>query len=168
MSGTRRALGSAVAVLLLVFGDVPKTYPAISDRAWSVRDVLIQPQYALIVAVTVVLALGTQFLALAWGQAMRERGVSLGTLGSLNHPQSFGALLKEGGAYPGRPWGEAINAWVAAVDGWTAPALDRALTLLLDADLALKETRISSDEQVIGTLVLSLCALPGRGEAARR
>jgi DNA polymerase-3 subunit delta len=55
-----------------------------------------------------------------------------------------------------------VNAWVAAVDGWTAASLDRALALLLEADLTLKETRISSDEQVVGTLVLALCALPGR------
>ena len=77
--------------------------------------------------------------------------------------KGYWELLKEGsGAYVGRPWGEAVNAWVAAVDGWTAPSLDRALELLLAADLTLKETRISSDEQVIGTLVLALCALPGR------
>jgi DNA polymerase-3 subunit delta len=55
-----------------------------------------------------------------------------------------------------------VNAWVAAVDRWTEASLDRALALLLDADLALKETRISSDEQLLSTLVLALCALPGR------
>ncbi len=119
-----------------------------------VEHVLGQPKTS---AVTVVLALGTQFLALAWGQAMRERGTNPGGLA-----KGYWDLLKEGGAYPGRPWGEAVNAWVAAVDGWTAASLDQALALLLDADLTLKETRISSDEQVIGTLVLALCALPGR------
>jgi DNA polymerase-3 subunit delta len=119
-----------------------------------VDHVLAQPKTS---AVTVVLALGTQFLALAWGQAMRERGTSPGLLA-----KGYWDLLKEGGAYPGRPWGEAVNAWVAAVDGWNAASLDRALALLLEADLALKETRISSDEQVVGTLVLALCALPGR------
>jgi DNA polymerase-3 subunit delta len=61
-----------------------------------------------------------------------------------------------------------VSAWVAAVDRWTAPALDRALSLLLDADLALKETRVSSDEQLLGTLVLSLCALPGAPAVAPR
>jgi len=125
-------------------------------RAYGlVEHVLSQPKTS---AVTVVLALGTQFLALAWGQAMRERGTNPGALA-----KGYWDLLKEGGAYPGRPWGEAVNAWVAAVDGWTAASLDAALALLLDADLTLKETRISSDEQVVGTLVLSLCALPGRG-----
>ena len=116
-----------------------------------VEHVLAQPKTS---AVTVVMALATQFLALAWGQAMRERGTNPGALA-----KGYWDLLREGGAYPGRPWGEAVNAWGAAVDGWRAPELDRALALLLDADLALKETRVSSDEQVIGTLVLSLCAL---------
>jgi DNA polymerase III subunit delta len=120
-----------------------------------VEHVLAQPKAS---AVTVVLALGTQFLALAWGQTMRERGTNPGMLA-----KAYWDLLKEGkGAFPGRPWGEAVSAWVAAVDGWTPASLDRALELLLEADLTLKETRISSDEQVIGTLVLALCALPGR------
>ena len=42
---------------LLAFGDRPHTYPAISERAWEVRGVVIQPQYALIAAVTVIAAL---------------------------------------------------------------------------------------------------------------
>jgi DNA polymerase-3 subunit delta len=115
-----------------------------------VDHVLSQPKAS---AVTVVMALSTQFLALAWGQAMRARGTTPGQLA-----QSYFGLLKEGGAYPGRPWGEAVSAWTAVVDRWTAPALDRALDLLLDADVALKETRISSDEQLIASLVLALCA----------
>jgi DNA polymerase-3 subunit delta len=40
-----------------------------------------------------------------------------------------------------------------------AGALDRALALLLSADVALKETKLSSEEQLLATLVLSLCAL---------
>ena len=125
-------------------------------RAYGlVEHVLAQPKAS---AVTLVLALGSQFLALAWGQAMRERGTNPGMLA-----KGYWELLKEGkSAFVGRPWGEAVSAWVAAVDGWTAPSLDRALELLLEADLTLKETRISSDEQIVGTLVLALCALPGR------
>jgi branched-chain amino acid transport system permease protein len=48
----------AVALLLLAFGDVPKTYPAITDRAWDLGGVLLQPQYVVIGAVTVVATLG--------------------------------------------------------------------------------------------------------------
>ena len=118
-------------------------------------------------AVTVVMALATQTLALAWGQARRARGVSTSALGGYGGPDSFMTLLKENGSsFVGRPWGEAVRAWTGAVDRWTPDALDRALQLLLDTDVALKETKLSSEEQLLGTLVLALCALPGA--AARR
>ena len=118
-----------------------------------VPHVLAQPKAS---AVTVVMALSTQMLALAWGQARRAQGASPAALGG-----EFFTLLKEqGSAYTGRPWGEAVKAWTASVDRWTAPALDRALQLLLETDAALKETRVSSDEQLLATLVLGLCALP--------
>lgn len=38
-----------------------------------------------------------------------------------------------------------------------APDLDAALTALLIADEAFKETKISSDEQLLTSLVLALC-----------
>ena len=47
---------------------------------------------------------------------------------------------------------------------WTAAELDAALAALLAADAALKETRLSSDEQLLTTLVLALCA-PARRAA---
>jgi DNA polymerase-3 subunit delta len=118
-------------------------------------------------AVTVVMALTTQTLALAWGQARRARGVSASALSGFGGPDSFMTLLKESsGSYVGRPWGEAVRAWAAAVDRWTAESLDRALRLLLDADVALKETKLSSEEQLLATLVLALCALPEAGRRA--
>jgi DNA polymerase-3 subunit delta len=111
-------------------------------------------------AVTAVMALATQTLAIAWGQARRARGVSPAALGAFAGPDSFMTLLKEqSSSYVGRPWGEAIRAWTAAVDRWSPEALDRALALLLEADVALKETKLSSEEQLLTTLVLSLCAL---------
>ena len=111
-------------------------------------------------AVTAVMALATQMLALAWGEARRARGASLSAL-SGNGPDGFMTLLKElGNAYTGRPWGEAVRAWTGAVDRWTPAALDRALEQLLQTDVALKETGVSSDAQLLTTLVLSLCALP--------
>jgi len=45
------------ALQLLSFGDRPHTYPAISDRVWTVQGVVVQPQYILIAAVTVVATL---------------------------------------------------------------------------------------------------------------
>jgi branched-chain amino acid transport system permease protein len=58
-------LGLALVVsslALLEFGDRPHTYPAVSEHAWNVRGVVIQPQYALVVGVTVATSL---LLALA-------------------------------------------------------------------------------------------------------
>ena len=111
-------------------------------------------------AVTAVMALATQTLALAWGEARRARGASLSALAG-NGPDGFMTLLKElGNAYTGRPWGEAVRAWAGAVDRWTPAALDRALEQLLQTDVALKETGVSSDAQLLTTLVLALCALP--------
>jgi DNA polymerase-3 subunit delta len=113
-------------------------------------------------AVSLVMALTTQMLALAWGAALRERGVPAGRL----EGEYFGLLKSASGAYTGRPWGEAVKAWSAAAARWDARSLDAALDALLKADLALKDTRVSSDEQILETLVLSLCA--GGTQAAPR
>ena len=53
-------LGIALVVAsleLLAFGDRPHNYPGISETSWSVWDVVINPQYALVVGVTIVAAL---------------------------------------------------------------------------------------------------------------
>jgi DNA polymerase-3 subunit delta len=126
-----------------------------------VPHVLAQPKAS---AVTVVMALSTQMLALAWGQARRAEGASASALVN----EFFGLLKESSSAYLGRPWGDATRAWAQAVDRWSAPALDRALQLLLDADHALKETRLSNDEQLLTGLVLALCALEPRGAGGRR
>ena len=55
-------------------------------------------------------------------------------------------------------WGEAVNAWVRAVPAWTLDALERSIKALLAADVALKESRVSDDEQVLVSLILDLCA----------
>ena len=110
-------------------------------------------------AVSVVMNLTTQTLALAYGQAARARGVAPRALFN-----EFMGLLKETGAFPGRPWGEAVNAWAKYTDQWSADALDSALSTLLAADEALKETKLSSDEQMLTSLVLALC---GTGPSRR-
>ncbi|HEX5435598.1 MAG TPA: DNA polymerase III subunit delta [Gemmatimonadaceae bacterium] len=114
--------------------------------------------------VSIVMALTTQMLALAWGGAMhQERGLSGHRLESEYYPFLKGA----GGAVTGRPWGEAVKAWVQSVDQWDAHSLDLALTHLLAADIALKETRVSSDHQLLSNLLLALCA-PAAAPAAPR
>jgi hypothetical protein len=47
------------------------------------------------------------------------------------------------------------------VDTWSPEELDGALESLLIADIALKESRISSEEQVLEQLVLTLCGSAG-------
>ncbi|HUF26731.1 MAG TPA: DNA polymerase III subunit delta [Gemmatimonadaceae bacterium] len=121
--------------------------------------VLMQPKTS---AVPIVMMLGTQTLAMAWARAALDEG--------LPRRQLFGELmelLKLGGSpFWGRPWGEAIGVWTRAVDRWDAASLDQALQLLLDADSALKESRVSSDEQMLTTLVLALCGIAPRAAAA--
>jgi len=104
-------------------------------------------------AVTTVMALSAQMLAIAWAQAARERGAHPGKL-----TQDLFSLLKEsGGVYTGRAWGEFVATCVRESERWSPPAIDDALAALLEADMALKESRVSSDEQVIASLTLRLC-----------
>jgi DNA polymerase-3 subunit delta len=110
-------------------------------------------------AVSIVMNLTTQTLAMGYGVAARATGTPPRALFN-----EYMALLKESGAFPGRPWGEAVNAWTRNTERWTASEVDAALTALLEADAALKETRLSSDEQLLTSLVLALC---GTGSSRR-
>jgi len=107
-----------------------------------------------------VMALTTQMLALAWARAARDRGFP-----SVGIERELFNLLKESGGVSGRPWGEAVSAWSRALGGWNASELEAAIDALLAADFALKESRLSSDEQVIASLVLTLCGAPRRAAA---
>lgn len=122
--------------------------------------VLDQPKVG---AVPIVMALTTQALALAWGRARRDQGVP----GSRLEREYFDLLKGAGGAYTGRPWGEAVKAWAAVVDFWDQAALERMLEALLAADMALKETRLSSDEEILARLVLAICAEQPRARRSR-
>ena len=123
-----------------------------------VPHVLTQPKTG---AVPIVMALAVQMLAIAWGVARRREGVPAGRMFG-----EFMELLKSTGSFPMRPWGDACKAWAGALDRWTAEECDRALAALLAADSALKGvdgSRISSDEQILTSLVLALCTPePGR------
>jgi DNA polymerase III subunit delta len=112
--------------------------------------ILAQPKTS---AVSIVMALTTQMLAIGWG-ITRSRA-------------DYFELLKSGKAFPMRPWGEASRAWSAAERYWDDDAIDAALDALLAADIALKETRISSDTQLLTNLVLALCGAQRSTDAAR-
>ena len=126
---------------------------AVRDAAGALAmlpRVMAQPKTT---GVSVVIALTAQTFALAWGSAARAGGMPMGTLS-----RTYFDLLKEGGAFVGRPWGEAVQHWTKVISQWDAVRCDRALALLLTTDVALKDTRASSEEQVLETLVLALCA----------
>src|SRR4030095_4825961 len=61
LASTIITLGAAFlgpALLLLKFGDLPRSYTGISDRAWNVDGVLVQPQYVLIAGVALLCGAG--------------------------------------------------------------------------------------------------------------
>ena len=122
-----------------------------------IDHVLAQPK---VTAVSIVMALTTQMLALAWARAARDRGFPASGI-----ERELFALLKESSPYTGRPWGEAVSAWSRAVTAWRQSELEAAIDALLAADYALKESRLSSDEQIIASLVLTLCGAPRRAAA---
>lgn len=115
-----------------------------------IPHILAQPKTT---AVSVVMALSTQMLAISWGRAKLDEGSPRARLN-----QEYFDLLRETGAFTGRPWGSAAAVWARAAERWTRESLDRALDCLLETDIALKESRVSSEEQLLATLVLSLCA----------
>jgi len=112
-------------------------------------------------AVSIVMALTVQTIALAYGEALRSAGTAPRALYS-----EFMQLLRDTGAFPHRPWGEAVGAWTKYADRWSRADVDVALTALLAADAGLKDTRVSSDQQYLTSLVLTLCeAAAGRRAA---
>lgn len=123
-----------------------------------IAHVLNQPKTT---AVSIVMALSTQMLAISWGRARLDEGLPRARLA-----QAYFDLLKETAAFTGRSWGSATAIWTRAADRWSRESLDRALDSLLEADVALKESRVSSEEQLLATVVLSLCAADDRSAAA--
>ena len=141
--GVRReeTLGNLLDAVAL--RDAPKALTSLSA-------VLQQPKTT---AVYIVMTLTTQMLALAIGKARGARG-------SFDYVQ----ILKSGTSnVVGRTWGEATGIWARAASQWSVAELDHALHVLLDADIALKQSRVSSEEQVMATAILSMC-----GGAAHR
>jgi DNA polymerase-3 subunit delta len=122
--------------------------------------VLAQPKTS---AVSIVMALTTQMLAIGWAVAARDAA------GRSVRPRSseadfYGFLGENRSSTVGRPWSEAVRAWARAVRHWDDGSVDHALALLLAADAALKETRVSSEEQLLRSLLLAM----GASEHAHR
>jgi len=121
-----------------------------------VAPILQQPKTS---AVSVVMALTTQMLALA---VMQARAVPMS-----RRANEFFSLLKSGSSnLTGRAWGEAVSAWTRASAHWSAAELDHALHVLLQSDMALKGSRLSSEEQVLSSTILAMCGAGGTRRAA--
>ncbi len=121
--------------------------------------VLLQPKTT---GVSIVMALTTQTLAIGWALAARDNGVAQHRLES----ELFGLLKENSSALVGRPWGEGVKAWVRAMRYWDHSTIDHALAALRAADASLKDTRVSSDEQVLASLILTMSSRPSHRAAA--
>ncbi|MBA2687004.1 MAG: DNA polymerase III subunit delta [Gemmatimonadaceae bacterium] len=121
--------------------------------------VLAQPKTS---GVQLVMALGAQTLGICWANARHADGVPAGRLQS----ELFDLLKRSGSVYTARSWGSAVATWAKAAPVWTARELNRAMDALLQADVALKETRLSSDEQVVSNLIFEMCASDSARHAA--
>ena len=112
-----------------------------------IPGVLQQPKTS---GVYAVMALTTQMLALSVGVA---RGFA-----PASQSRDYFTLLKSGSSnLVGRAWGEAVSSWAKARGKWTLADLDHALAVLLQTDLALKNSRVSSEEQVLATAIFDIC-----------
>ncbi|MFM8910331.1 MAG: DNA polymerase III subunit delta [Gemmatimonadota bacterium] len=114
-----------------------------------VDEVLAQPKMG---GVPLVMALTTQTLGIGWAVAARARGVAASRL----EGELFSLLKQSGGAYTGCAWGEAVSRWARSLTAWNAGDIDRALAALLAADRALKDTKVSSEEQIVTSLLLAM------------
>jgi len=104
-------------------------------------------------AVTMIMALTSQTLCIGWAQAARERGTHPAKVSS----DLFNVLKSSGSVFTGRSWGEFVATCARESERWSAGAVDTALEALYTADAAIKETRLSSDEQIMVNLVLAMC-----------
>lgn len=112
--------------------------------------------------VTTVMALTAQTLVIGWAQSARDRGTHPSRLNG----DLFNLLKESGSVFTGRSWSEFVATCARESERWSPRAIDDALDALLTADAMLKETRLSSDEQLLANLVLSLCGAPARRRAA--
>ena len=123
-----------------------------AGRALSLSGpVLRQPR---VTGVTVVMALGAQTLGIGWCRARRDAGAA----SSLIQREVFSVARRVAPFLDPRPFATRAGAWVRASAEWSAEDVESALNALLAADVALKETRVASDEQIVSTAVLAACA----------
>jgi DNA polymerase-3 subunit delta len=146
---------AVTAVVGVRHGETPYDLFILVARREGARAVEILPrvmEQSRLSGVQIVMSLTVHILALAFARSRLDRGTARGAVSG----EMFQFLKGGAGAFVGAPWGEAVKAWMPVVDRWSAPELEEALRLLLAADRALKESRVSSEDQVIVSLILSL------------
>lgn len=104
--------------------------------------------------VSIVMMLSNQTLAMAWGRAKLDKGMSVTSL----EREYMGLLQSSGWLMLPKSFVSLAKSWANATEDWSAESLDRSIEGLLAADMALKETGVASDEQILAGLVLTMCA----------
>jgi DNA polymerase-3 subunit delta len=118
--------------------------------AGLVALILSQPKTT---GVSLVMSLTTQLLGIGQVLAARRAGTSPRQVAG----DLYAMMGESRSSLVGRPWGEAVSAWTRHADQWDESAVERALRLLHEADATLKESGLSSDDQILSTLILAMC-----------
>ncbi|MGQ0765267.1 MAG: DNA polymerase III subunit delta [Gemmatimonadota bacterium] len=142
--GERQGAGSAALLDAIAARDAGAALAMLDE-------VLAQPRTNV---VTILMGLTTQTLGISYVRGLADSGVPAHQL-----QNELFRLLKETGALTMRPWGEAVRAWSRAVPNWDRTSLESAMRALRLADQNAKDSRYSTDSQILGNLVCAMCAV---------
>jgi DNA polymerase-3 subunit delta len=109
--------------------------------------------------VKIISLLGTHLVGTALARRERDRGTHPRRL-----PDTMFQHIRTIRPYGLRNWKEEAARWSEWSDAWTAPDLRRALKAALEADIALKNPKISDEKGIVTQLVLGFA--PMKQEAA--
>jgi DNA polymerase III subunit delta len=105
--------------------------------------------------VKMVTALGTALIGLSLARAHHDAGQRGGAL-----ERTLWERLRALRPFGLGDWKAVVRRWSGVVAAWPAPRLRGAIRAALEADMALKSTRFSSDEDALTDLVLRLTPAP--------
>jgi DNA polymerase-3 subunit delta len=112
--------------------------------------------------VTLVLGLSAHMVLIGHAITARERRMNPGQIA-----KDLFAVMGEGrSTYLGRSWGDAVASVNRNAEKWDRRSVDHALSLLADADGAMKDSNLSAEERILETLVLAMCA-PAKSTGTR-
>jgi len=109
------------------------------------------------------------FIVMVLGMQILGTGFARARLAARVPPQRLSGeimnMIKESGAYPGRSWTEAAQAWITAAPKWPTDHLFAAAIALHWADRALKESGRTTEEGILQSAILAMCQTKGRRAA---